>query len=531
MKNLRLLTLLCVLSQSSCESFLKTKPVNFDSPETFYKTEQELTSALMAVYSELGNINQGTYSRFLSLEASASNDEILRRGSNTIISADAFNASASYDNFFICWTTLYSGIQRANLLLENLDKAQVSQEVKDKIKGEALFLRAYYHFILVSYWGDVPLKLTATTSVNQINIPRVKSQKVYESVIQDMTAAYTFVDDITKINHSGRVSKTAVAGILSRVCLHAGGRLQNISFYALSKNWALVVIKSGILALNSDYKQIFINHIIDIYDIKESIWEVEFNHDNGSQIDEGERFSSTIGIRNNDDKTGFMQGNYTATGTLYNLYGEGDSRKDWNISPFYYQDNDRNNPAILYPTNYIWGRYIGKWRREYQTKEFNKNFGGTNWPLLRYADVLLMFAEAENFINGPTAEAYNAINQVRRRAYGFPINQNNSLADLPVGLDKQAFFNWIKDERSRELAFEGLRKLDLLRWGLLENTMQKMINSINTTAPAASRNLLGYSGREATLRPYQNFTSRDVLFPIPTQEMSLNSMITQNSGW
>ncbi|KHJ37442.1 SusD family protein [Pedobacter glucosidilyticus] len=530
MKSLTSIAFLFLVLHSSCENYLETKPINFATPETFYNNEQELTAALMAVYSELGSTNEGTYSRFLSLEAPSSNDEMLRRGANTEAAADSYNASASYDRFYNCWTTLYSGIQRANLLLENINKAQASQEIKNKIKGEALFLRAYYHFILVSYWGDVPLKLSSTNSLNQIYIARTPAKQVYEAVILDMTNSYDLVDEITSFNHPGRVSKTAVAGILARVCLHAAGRLQDASYYQTARAWALKVMESGIHSLNPDYKQIFINHSADVYDIKESIWEVEFEQDNGSQRNEGERFGSTIGIRNNDDKTGFMQGNYTATGVLYNLYAAGDLRRDWNIAPFYYPNFDRNNGAVLYSSTYRWGRYVAKWRREYQTKDFNKNFGGTNWPLLRYADVLLMFAEAENEINGPTPAAYQAVNLVRRRAYRLFTEQNN-VADLPIGLNKVSFFNWIKDERARELAFEGLRKLDLIRWNLLISTMQQMVTTISTAAPSGSNTALGYSGRVSTLRSYQNFSNRDLFFPIPTQEISLNSLMIQNTGW
>lgn len=520
-----------LLVLSACNDYLETKPKSFVTPESYYRNESELTSALMGVYSELGNTNESTYSRFLSLEAPSANDEQLRRGANTGVISDLYNTSASYDNFFNCWSTLYSGIQRANLLLENISKATASQAVKDHIRGEALFLRAYYHFVLASYWGDIPLKLSSTNSINNLNVAKTPSKEVYNAIIEDMTLANALVKD-SAFNNPGRVSKNSISGILARVYLHAAGRLKEPSFYNQARSWAYKVIQSGKHSLNPDYKQIFINHSANIYDLKECLWEVEFFHENASSSNEHERFGSTIGIRNSDDKTGFVQGNFTATAVLFDLYQTGDKRRDWNITPFYYIENDRNNGTAEYLPSYKWGRYVAKWRREYQTGVYNKNFGGTNWPLLRYADVLLMFAEAENEINsGPTADAYNAINQVRRRAYGFPVNQTNAIADLPSGLNKDAFFKWIKDERSRELAFEGLRKLDLLRWGLLESTMQQMINIINTTAPVGSRNPLGYSGRDATLRPYQNFTSRDVLFPIPTQEMSLNRLITQNTGW
>ncbi|HEX7366484.1 MAG TPA: RagB/SusD family nutrient uptake outer membrane protein [Pelobium sp.] len=528
----KLLFISIILGLSACKNYLDTKPKSFVTPNTYYRNENELTAALMAVYSELGNTDESTYSRFLALEAPAANDENLRRGPNTAISADIYNTSASYENFFNCWTALYSGIQKANLLLENIDKASAPQTVKDKIKGEALFLRAYYHFVLVSYWGDIPLKLKSTSSVSSVNIRRTPSAQVYGAIINDMTLAHTLVSDISEIGNPGRISKTAVAGILARVCLSAAGRLKDSTFYAEAAAWAQRVIASGLHRLNPDYQQIFINQTINVYDTAESLWEVEFFQDNSSSLREYERFGSTIGIRNTDDKTGFSQGAYTATAVLFDLYLAGDKRRDWNIAPFYYLDNDRKNAVVDYLPSYKWGRYVAKWRREYQTTDYNKNFGGTNWPLLRYADVLLMYAEAENEIHGaPTPAAYDAVNQVRRRAYGFPIHTPSSVADLPTGLTKNQFFLWLKDERSRELAFEGLRKLDLLRWGLLTSTMQQMLTSINATAPILSKTALGYNGKEATLKPYQNFTSRDLFFPIPTQELSLNTLITQTNGW
>jgi hypothetical protein len=600
-----LFLILLISGFSSCKKYLNLTPVDTVVSSTFYANEAQLTSALMAVYSPLGNTDESTYSRFLSLEAPAANDEDYYSGGNA--SASNYNQSASFANFYNCWTNMYAGIERANLLLENIDKADAPQTSKDYIRGEALFLRAYYHFVLVSYWGDVPLKLSSTKSVTEVSNPRTPAKDIYAQIVKDMTTAEGLVKPITFWNNTGRVSKTAVEGILARVCLYAAGRLHDPSYYPQSLSWSQKVITSGLHSLNPDYKQIFINETADLYDIKESLWEVEFYRDAAGQYSEYERFGSTIGINNSNINLGFMQGGYGATGNHYALYAAGDTRRDWNMSNFYYTGNNASNAKVYFPTTYTWGRYVAKWRREYQPASIItvKNFGGANWPLLRYSDVLLMNAEADNEINGPTAAAISKVNAIRERAYngvktitvtnggsgytsaptvtinstsgsGTIATANRSSANvitsvtitytgsgytsaptvsftggggtgaaataalysptdadlLPAQTSSQSVFRQtIMDERSRELAFEGHRKLDLLRWGILVSTMQNMVTIINAQAPSASNSTFGYAGRTKFLVPYTNFTARDTLFAIPTVELSLNPAMTQNPGW
>ncbi|WEK17749.1 MAG: RagB/SusD family nutrient uptake outer membrane protein [Candidatus Pedobacter colombiensis] len=606
-RNIILLSILVFTGLTSCKKYLTQLPEDSIAPQTFYNTEAQLNSALASVYSELGNTDESTYSRFLSLEAPGANDEDYFRSSNTI-AASWYNVNSSYGNFNNCWRNLYAGIERANLLLANIDKAQVSQSVKNYVQGEALFLRAYYHFILVSYWGDVPLKITITNSVTETSFPRVPAKQVYEQVIQDMTTAEGLVKATTEWGaaNTGRVSKTAVEGILARVCLYAAGRLSDPTYYPKAADWAQKVMKSQLHSLNPDYKQIFINETADINEPKECIWEVEFYRDAGGVYSEYERFGSTVGINNSNLSYGFMQGNYLATGTLFNSYAAGDTRRDWNMTPFYYSGNDASKGKINFASTYIWGRSVAKWRREYQNSDIitNKNFGGTNWPLLRYADVLLMFAEATNEVSGPTTDAIAAVNAVRARAYnslktinltgagsgyttaptvtitggggtgaaatakvsggkitGFTItNAGSGYTSAPtvafsgVGTgatadavlytaadasltsaqtaSPAAFKQALQLERSLELAFEGHRKLDLIRWGIFLKTMKDMIPIITTQAPVNSNNTLGYSGQANALAPYNNVSERDILFPIPIQETTLNPAITVNNpGW
>jgi hypothetical protein len=138
-----------------------------------------------------------------------------------------------------------------------------------------------------------------------------------------------------------------------------------------------------------------------------------------------------------------------------------------------------------------------------------------------------MLAEADNEVNnGPSQEAYDAINEVRGRAYGVPLDQPNANADLPAGLSYAEFRQQIQDERSRELCFEALRKPDLIRWGIFKQTMEAMVTEItgsNASVTNKNRWILGY--QTAASNP------RYTILPIPALELNINKAIRQNQGW
>ncbi|TKB98693.1 RagB/SusD family nutrient uptake outer membrane protein [Pedobacter cryophilus] len=432
-KQVIILSIILSFGLTGCEKFLTELPQDTVAPETFFKTKEQLTAALMPVYSPLGSADESTYSRFLSLEANSATDEYSARSAGTAINAGLYNASASYANFTNCWNNLYLGIERANFLLEQLETSPAPAADVKQVKGEALFLRAYYHFILVSYWGDIPLKLTSTKKASDVSRARTPVKEVYDQIIKDMTEAEGLVKTSTEwgVNITGRVSKTAVEGILSRVCLHAAGRLNDESYLPVAVSWGKKVVASNEHRLNPDYKQVFINHSQDVNDNKENLWEVEFMRDATGVYGEFERFGSTIGVQNNDVPTGFAQAGYFATGTLYDSYADGDLRRDWTIANYAFVGTDASRGKTYLNTTATastrWRRPLAKWRREFQKADVIgiKNFGPTNYPLLRYSDVLLTLAEADNAINGPTTENIDYVNQVRRRAYGVDLVGRN----------------------------------------------------------------------------------------------------------
>lgn len=405
---------------SGCDKFLTREPQDFISPELAYDTEESLNKALVGVYDILGHRNlYGGY--FLYNCGFDADDGHFARNSPSI-GPQVYNFSSTDITVWGVWEQLYKGVSRANMLLKNIDKnGEIPLETRNRIRGEALTLRAFYYFWLVTLFGDVPLLTEPVTEPSDIQIARTESAKVYKQIMEDLTAAEDMVLPISETGHGGRISKSAVRGLAARVCLHwAGAPLNDKSKYADAREWALKVMNDTESAheLNPDYSSVFINYAQDLYDPKESIWEVEFYGTDSSQYQETTMNGLYTGPTSNASSVGKCLGLVYATGNLWDRYPSDDAmdtRKFWNISCFSYnQDGTKKiSSSTTYPS--LFYRFMGKVRREYWPYHDSQNTS-INVPIIRFSDVLLMFAEAENAINGPTEAAVNAVNTVRRRA-------------------------------------------------------------------------------------------------------------------
>lgn len=605
-----LLTLLFLMGTSSCEKdFLETEPTDFLAPETYYQTAEHLRYAKAGVYDNLGGAGLwGSWANYLFGWAA---DEGYMNRASLVIGPWNHNhtPSDSYNSGF--WSNLYNGINRANVVLANVDKnEEISQELRDQVRGEVLFLRGYYYFLLVQYFGGVPLKLTPTASVEDVDTPRATAKEVYEQILKDMTEAEGLVSSITANGFGGQVSKSAVRGLLARVNLYmAGFPLRETARYEEAKKWAKMVMDDAEAGhqLNPSYAQVFINYAADRYDIKESIWEVEFW---GNRLDSYTETTNNAWINGprvpaTQTNTGRADAYMSITAKLYDVFEPGDLRKWWNIAFFTYDATGPNGSKTFISEatseDQKYGFSPAKWRREYETL-LPKAPTQTpqNVPLLRFSDVLLMFAEAENEINGPTAEAIEAVNRVRQRSWATGIKTitvtdggtgytteptvtfsdeagsgaeatatiaNGSVTGITLVRDavtfskmgsytsaptviitggggagaaatatihtieeanltpeqtasKESFRQMIQAERMRELNFEGMRKSDLIRWGIFVETMQDVGNMILLHAPTAIHR-----------RAYSNVEPKHVLMPIPSSETNVNEAIVQNPGW
>lgn len=509
---------------TSCKKLLDTTPTDFLSPVNYYKNEKQLNFALAAVYDVMGDA--GFYKQIYTARMANEGDDGFYFRNTVVSGVQVYNFSPTDNDVQNLWQSLYDGINRANMLLANLPGAtEVADSAKTRIKGEALFLRGYYYFMLVQHWGGVPIVTEPIATVNNVDIAKSSIREVYTQILSDMEEAEPLVLSAPEAKFGGRVNKSAVRGLLARVNLFmAGEPLKETARYADARAWAKKVMDDGEAGhtLNPDYSQVFINYAQDKYDIKESIWEVEFWGNNTNAYNETGCVGAWLGIQSSDQTIGVGYGFVNATSRLYKLYDEADLRRDWAIAPFSYSGTTKVPKAIT-PASALWTRNCGKFRREYETlTPKSNNATPQNMPLLRYADVLLMFAEADNEVNKePSPEAYEAINEVRRRAFGklLPGAADPEEFDL-ADLDYDSFFQEIRNERSRELCFELLRKQDLIRWGVFITAMKAIENMVALEA----------SGQYYSLA-FRNAAPRHLLFPIPARELALNKALRQNENW
>ncbi len=552
---------------SSC-NFLDKEPHEL-TPETYYKTEGQLKLALSGVYSILAQ--ESFYGNYYSWHNAGGDDLSFfhrPRGKASILTADA-NSSCPFITKY--WTTLYEGVSRANILLENVNKnKEIDKAVRERTKSEAMFLRAFYYFNLVQGWGDVPFRKTSAQSAYNLSLPRTDKQAIYDFIIQEIIDAIPALRKGDEVN-PGHITQSVAKGILARIYLFRAGEHfrdgkstdpNSQKYFAEAKKWALEVRDSGLHELVDSYDQVFIDICQDKYNStgkRESIWEAELagNRINSPEWSAG-RIGNVIGFGLGQksilkapykDLGGMKNPGYGynfiyASLKLYEMYeSEGDTiRSNWNITPYEYKLGSKKE---VVGRNYYYGkrpagldfvdgmpcvdyysqsvsdnnktRCCAKYRRELEVVlPKNKNYTSINFPILRYSDVLLMIAEAENEINNaPTQLAYDCLNEVRLRA---------DVAKYNVGdLDKDLFRKAIKKERGMELCFEGIRRWDLIRWGDFYDEMQAMRNMVNQP---------GWGKDYTYAANYYNVSKNYVYYPIPSLELSVNKKITKNNpGW
>mgnify|MGYP000928123709 CR=1 FL=1 len=609
-KNIRMkrifysLFLLAAISLGSCKKLLNTVPSNFLAPANYFNTAADLDAALTGVYDYLYTIYGTNWLYRYGMEA----DEGYYR-STTLADILFLNThTPATAGLLSLYQALWIGVSRANYLLANVDKnPEIAQDIRGRIRGEALFLRAHYYSMLVRMFGGVPLVLEPVASPDEVHVPRATAQEVYDQIIKDMTEAEGLVADIQSLGYGGRVNKSAVRGMLARVFLFmAGEPLKDVSKYEQARTWAKKIIDEGFHDLNPSYSDIFIKYARDEYDIKESIWEVEYWGNRFGAYSETGQNGGVNGPSSANAETGVAVGGLFGTKYLWDLYQSGDLRKSWSMVNFTYNATGANGAKTFVPENRSpYERAAGKARREYEmVTPKSAQWTPTNYPMLRYADILLMFAEAENEINGPTAAAINAINAVRRRAWSTGIKfvtitdggsgytvaptvsfsggggsgavatatiSGGAVTGIVFALDavtgrafgegyasppevilsggdgsgataeaeifikdeadlspaqtasKEAFRKAIQEERAQELCFEGLRKHDLIRWGIFVDRMQQIGVQIETDIPTAAG--ANYATR------YKSVLDKHVIYPIPELELTRNNKLVQNPGW
>ncbi|WP_142687808.1 RagB/SusD family nutrient uptake outer membrane protein [Chitinophaga polysaccharea] len=455
--------------------------------DNFYKTEADAVSAVNAVYS--GLTSSYLYNQFMEVIQSQGTDDCEwgfgRNTSNTDKTAlDKFNFDAGTNLFYQFWSTSYQVINRANAAVENIGAmTAVGTEKKKRMQGEARFVRGLMYFNLVRLFGGVPLLLQPTTSLDNLAIKRSSAEEIYAQIIADFRFGEENLPETYDAVNAGRATSGAAMAMLVKTYLTR-------KEYTKAVEEARKVMALGRYSLWPSYQDVF---LIANENKTESIFEVQFLSGSGNIP------SSYAGFYRPsfDKRPGFGgNGDNPVTKNHYDAYTEGDLRKDVNVIKYSYTTDPKAPATIKNPY------YVAKFK---DPAALNVNDGGNNYYIVRYADVLLMFAEALYMSSPGSAEALEAFNQVRRRAYGLPLNAP-SARDLAGGLSAAAFQDSVLKERRLEFAFEGQRRFDLLRTGKLKQAMNAQDPTITV--------------RES-----------DTLFPIPSQEMDTNPLLEQNLGY
>lgn len=428
-----------VCAVMSCNKFLDTKPESFLTQPEYYNDSSKIIKALAGVYQPLTSSSIYGDCWFDQFAASSSDESFYAR--SAVSNLYYFLYDYTDNNIGGFWTQCYVGINRANVLLANISNAngKMSQQSMNYVLGQTYFLRGYFYYLLAQNFGGVPLKLTPSVSVATVNAPRASLADTYKQVLSDMMLGDSLCNTADRIGTGSMVSKTVAEGMIARVCLTmAGYPLKDQSKYAMALDYASRVANSGMHSLNPNYTNVFVNLHQKKYEVKESMWEVEFNTNGNDGIQDFTRNGNTNGIAwsaNNGDP-GYSYGFVATTDTLLYAFEAGDLRRDWCIAPYSYSTTATSTTPYsysYYTASQVFNRLAGKFRREYEiTPSASKNKNNTviSWPVLRFADVLLMQAEAENEVNGPTAVSYNAINQVRRRAFGVSISKTDATVSV-----------------------------------------------------------------------------------------------------
>ena len=565
----------------SCSDYLDVEPKSTGGINTFYSNPLEADIAIAGIYSVLAD--DKIYGQNLNIIMETGTDEgFYNRRFNENWVTSLYRHTSLTSEIFDAWSQLYQAINLSNLFIENIKVDGFTTEEYNRYVAEARFLRAHCYHLLTNWWNEVPMQLTSTKNQSDNNLPASSLEELYNQIISDYTFASENLLDINDADYiAGRASKWAAHGLLARLYLKmAGYPFKDTSKYQLAKDECEIILNSGRFNLNPSittteidtetgeekiivtqdgYRNHFMSYLKNDYDLQESIFEISFKYLRTLGLFTDGRVGTTNGIQfpygGGAEGFPFAFGGESVSPALNELYIQNNDsiRKWWNIPRFEY--SSEGNASYVTSTLHV--KFApGKFRRwepavlsdwynpgnlandpepqpgaieAYNTLEegtITKNFTSINFPVLRYADILLMYAEAENELNGPTATAINALDYVRTRA-GVELI---SIAKPYVVSSKLQFFRELVDERARELCFEGLRKTDLIRWGLLEEKMDKLEQSILFSDDYKPNN----ADHQAFLRSSINFKSNPEKFmslPYPFQELTINQSLDQKPLW
>lgn len=490
-KKLAILTgcFLLAISFNSCEKFLTLSPESAFDEAYVFGSVNDAYGAVLGTYATLAG-DRG-YGGRIQYYFSNDCDESYCNASNTVgIGGDngpkalcRYNALATNTELDAEWNIYYAGIDRANQCIKNIPKMHLYNNGSDadkaslrRLHGEVLALRAQFFFDIIKFWGDVPAPYIPSIDQPDLNLPATNRDSIYDHILNDLALAATLLpwrgDPGVAVDE--RITKGGAKALRARIALFRGGYslraaskqmerpADYLKYYQTARDECKAIIDSGKHKLNPSFIAVFKDNF-DAHKIEpngEVLFQVGLSGGNG--VSDG-RVGFIDGIRTN----GNGMGSDWALPTYFYKFDSLDARRDVTIASYAINGSGHYTGSAS-----VYGPFLmAKFRRDWHSNPatpFNSNFAytGIGWPMIRYSDVLLMLAEAENEINqGPTAAAISAFKQVRVRGFN---GDESKIGAIPS--DYAGFFKAITDERMFEFGGEGLRKWDLIRWNLISTT-------------------------------------------------------------
>jgi len=482
---------------TSCESFLDPSPSDVLTPENFYRTSADAVAATNAVYES----TKWSYWLGFWYISDIATDDIMagpRFGSDGHRMSDYIFNSTEWPMGDM-WGSAYWNINRANTVLDRVPAVTMDPTLRDRLLNEARFLRANSYFNLVRSFGDVPLLEHEVKSLQGLRVSRAPAANVYALIVSDLQQAMAGLPASYTGSDIGRVTSGAAQAMLAKV-------------YLTRQDWANAAQTAGQLIATNRYR--LLPNWKDCFKIatkitnSESIFEINYD----GLLDPGAGSVHTLFSLPEGIPGGAAYGLMTVAPSLARLFAASDTRGlggtfifnrtryvdalgdtlKWTNPP------DTLGPAFLKYLDQT--DFQNMHQRDWQRQS-------NNWIVLRYADVLLMYAEAVNEGGAPVAAmtAEQALNAVRTRAG----------IGAVLGLSTAAFRDSVWLERRREFVFEGQRWFDLSRWGTLNAAIQAKTAELGVISPGET----GPHGAPSNL------------LPLPLGELSRNPNLTQNPGW
>ena len=508
------ITAMGTLALTSCSDMLDVSSPSQTDDATVYASEEYTLQALYGAYNLFGQDSYtsrmcGVYMQNTDVEASAPSAGVPSSDRRAVWSLQS-SAITGFNDMTNMWNHNLQAIDRANQVIEGINASSIGSNANmQQMKGEAVCIKAYRYYLMCGFWGDVPYYNTASKWGGNLDKPRADKFSVYSRILQELVDIEPNMK-FSDANSGGieRMNRDFAIGMIARLALFRAGYAKTIDGQmkraddyldvnadSLSVTYTNLSGQSVTAHTHNEYVQMAKDYCQKLINLKprnlyddfytpfanenaymtennaEILYEVAFVESMGGDV------GWSIGVTNSGACKNGTTTNQVGLTPSYSLsFADNDQRRDVTCAKWQHQND------IVYPTECT-GMGIGKWDRALATKNLGSSSSkgtGINYPLMRYSDVLLMLAEAENELNGPTALAKEALAKVRARAFKnsptYTDDVNNYVANLTT---KEAFFNAIVDERAWEFGGEGLRRFDLIRWNIyaqkIEQAMRTML--------------------------------------------------------